>query len=68
MTWLIHKGDRTKLYNINEASIISLEENFIMLESEDSEIPLKFDTDEEAKQGFMYLRESIKRGDKLLNI
>lgn len=68
MTWIIHKGDRTTLYNLNDASIVSLEENFIILDCGEREIPLKYENEQEAKQAFSYLKESIKRGDKLLNI
>lgn len=69
MTWLIHKGDRKHLYNIDPCKQISLFECDILLWYEDSEkVRLTFETDSEAAQAFTYLRESIKRGENLLNI
>ena len=69
MTWVIHKGNRKHLYNIDACKQISLSDGRIWLEYDyDYECSLDFETEAEAAQAFTYLRESIKRGEKLLNI
>ena len=69
MTWVIHKGNRKHLYNLDSCIEISLSDNEILLWYVDRDkIKLTFETDNEATQAFTYLRESIKRGEKLLNI
>jgi len=69
MTWVIHKGDRRHLYNIEACKQIFLSDSRIWLEYDyDDKYPLDFETDAEAAQAFSYLRESIKRGENLLNI
>jgi len=68
MTWVIHKGNRKHLYNIDACKEISLLESDIILLYNMREIVLEFETTDEASQAFSYLRESIKRGENLLNI
>jgi len=69
MTWIIHKANRKNLYNIEACKQISLSDSRIWLEYDyDDKCPLDFETDAEAAQAFTYLKESIKRGEKLLNI
>lgn len=69
MTWVIHKNNRKFLYNLDSCIEISLLDNEILLLYVDRDkIKLTFETDNEATQAFTYLRESIKRGEKLLNI
>lgn len=68
MTWVIHKGRRDTIVNINQFDEIHVQQcSIILIRGEQLRI-MEYNTEGEAKQAFGYLMESIKRGDKLTNI
>jgi len=70
--WIIHRGNRNSIYNVDMYESVEIQNRFILLSNKRVEIDnpreLSYSTDAEAQQAFSYLMEGIKRGDKLIHI
>ena len=68
--FVIHRGDRTALYNVSKADKIRLQgvDILIIHEIYGNTTCLKFETDEDAKKAFGYLIEGLKRKDGLVTL
>jgi hypothetical protein len=68
--WVIHRGDRSSLYNIGHAQKLRVENNNIMIVHElyGNTSCLTFETPDDAKQAFGYLMDAIKRKDAMVSL
>jgi hypothetical protein len=81
--WLIHRGNRERIYNLDQCSKIWLIDTnngdptdypdgvpdpAICFMENGNLVNLPYPTDDDVGQAFKYLLEGIRRGDKLINI
>ncbi len=66
--WLIHKGKRDTMVNVEAWDEIRVKGDTIVFSKGDQFRDMEYNDKNEAMQAYRYLRESIKRGDKLANV
>lgn len=73
MTWIIHKGDRSQIFNTDMSQSITVSESKkkvwnITVWFGTIKVDLDYPNEKECKQGLSYLLESIRRGDRIVSI
>jgi hypothetical protein len=68
--WVLHASDRSALYNISTADKISVVDNNIIITHEryGASSVLAYDDAEQARKGFGYLIDAIRRKDAVVSI
>ena len=79
MTWVIHKGDRSQIFNTDMSQSVTVGKMSVVENDEAEEwavtiwfgstpVQLEYPNEKDAQQAFKYLMEAIKRGEKLTHI
>jgi len=74
MTWILHKGNRKQMYNTDMSESIHVGQVnetggwAVIVWFNNLKVYLEYPSEQEARQAFGYLIESIKRGDNLAHI
>ena len=75
MTWIIHKGDRTQIFNSAMSQSITIgdingehQEWALTIWFGATKVELEYPDEKESKQALGYLMEAIRRGDKMVSI
>lgn len=68
MTWIIHKGFRDRMVNLESFDECHQQQASIILIRGETLRLLEFNTEKEAKQAWGYLMEAVKRKDTLVHL